>query len=139
MDNKNGSWKYLHEHWTLPLKEEKEKMLIETLDGDYLGLIGNNKVVLLSSSELVKNNKTKDTLAQKALFRIAFSMILGCKELEIQPSCVRSLCSGLQYWLRFDIYDYCPYTAIPYRVSTGPEQGFPCVVFPHREKPVFSS
>ena len=31
------------------------------------------------------------------------------------------------------------YTAIPYRVSTGPEQGFPCVVFPHREKPVFSS
>ena len=30
-------------------------------------------------------------------------------------------------------------TAIPYRVSTGPEQGFPCVVFSHREKPVFSS
>ena len=30
-------------------------------------------------------------------------------------------------------------TAIPYRISTGPEQGFPCVVFPHREKPVFSS
>ena len=29
-------------------------------------------------------------------------------------------------------------TAIPYRVSTGPEQGFPCVVFPHRD-PVFSS
>jgi hypothetical protein len=29
------------------------------------------------------------------------------------------------------------YTAIPYRASTGPEQGFPCVVFPHREKPVF--
>ena len=50
LDNKNGSWKYLHEHWTLPLKKEKEKMLIETLDGDYLGLIG-KKVVLLSSSE----------------------------------------------------------------------------------------
>ena len=31
------------------------------------------------------------------------------------------------------------FTAIPYRASTGPEQGFPCVVFPHREKPVFSS
>jgi hypothetical protein len=31
------------------------------------------------------------------------------------------------------------FTAIPYRVSTGPEQGFPCVVFPHMEKPVFSS
>ena len=95
LDNKNGSWKYLHEHWTLPLKEEKEKMIVETLDGNYLGLIGDNKVVLLSSSELVKNNKTKDTLAQLALFRIAFSMILGCKELEIQPSCVRSLYSGL--------------------------------------------
>ena len=27
-------------------------------------------------------------------------------------------------------------TAIPHRASTGPEQGFPCVVFPHREKPV---
>ena len=22
---------------------------------------------------------------------------------------------------------------------TGPEQGFPCVVFPHREKPVFNT
>ena len=31
------------------------------------------------------------------------------------------------------------FTAIPYRASTGPEQGFPCVVFPHREKPVFIS
>ena len=31
------------------------------------------------------------------------------------------------------------YTAIPYRASTGPEQGFPCVVFPHRENPVFIS
>ena len=29
------------------------------------------------------------------------------------------------------------YTAIPYRASTGPEQGFPSVVFPHRENPVF--
>ena len=27
-------------------------------------------------------------------------------------------------------------TAIPYWASTGPEQGFPCVVFPRREKPV---
>jgi hypothetical protein len=30
-------------------------------------------------------------------------------------------------------------TAIPYRASTGPEQGFPCVLFPHREKPVYIS
>ena len=29
------------------------------------------------------------------------------------------------------------YTAIPYRAITGPIQGFPCVLFPHREKPVF--
>ena len=28
-------------------------------------------------------------------------------------------------------------TAIQYKASTGPEQGFPCVLFPHREKPVF--
>ena len=27
-------------------------------------------------------------------------------------------------------------TAIPYRARTGPEQGFPGVVFPHRENPV---
>ena len=31
----------------------------------------------------------------------------------------------------------CTSTAIPYRVCTGSEQGFPCEVFPHREKPVF--
>ena len=29
------------------------------------------------------------------------------------------------------------HTGIPYRASTGSEQGFPCVVFPHRENPVF--
>ena len=29
------------------------------------------------------------------------------------------------------------YTAIPYRDSSGPEQGFPCVVFPYREKTFF--
>ena len=28
-------------------------------------------------------------------------------------------------------------TAIPYRASTGRKQGFPCVLFPHKEKPVF--
>ena len=32
--------------------------------------------------------------------------------------------------------EWC-YTAIQYRASTGPEQGFPCVVNSHREKPVF--
>ena len=29
------------------------------------------------------------------------------------------------------------HTAIPYRASIGPVQGFPCVAFPHREKLVF--
>ena len=29
------------------------------------------------------------------------------------------------------------YTVILYRASAGSEQGFPCVVFPHRETPVF--
>ena len=29
------------------------------------------------------------------------------------------------------------HTAIPYRASTGPEQGFSCEVFPPREKPFF--
>ena len=29
------------------------------------------------------------------------------------------------------------HTAIPYRASTGPEQGFPCEDFPYREKPFF--
>ena len=32
---------------------------------------------------------------------------------------------------------YNLYTAIPYRASTGPVQGFTCALFPHREKPVF--
>jgi hypothetical protein len=38
------------------------------------------------------------------------------------------------YFLDSSVFDL--YTAIPYRASTGPEQGFPCVVFPDREKPV---
>ena len=29
------------------------------------------------------------------------------------------------------------HTAIPYRASTGPKQGFPCEVNSHRENPVF--
>ena len=31
------------------------------------------------------------------------------------------------------------HTAIPYRDSKGAEQGFPCVVFPYRENPVFNT
>jgi hypothetical protein len=29
------------------------------------------------------------------------------------------------------------HTVLPYRASTRPDQGFPCVFYPHREKPVF--
>ena len=32
-----------------------------------------------------------------------------------------------------------PPLQFPYRAGSGPEQGFPCVVFPHREKPVFNT
>ena len=39
----------------------------------------------------------------------------------------------------YEKHNIWSYTAIPYRVSTGPEQGIPCVVFPHRENPVFIS
>ena len=39
----------------------------------------------------------------------------------------------------FSVSSKYHYTAIPYRASTGPEQGFPCVVFPHRGKPVFNT
>ena len=38
------------------------------------------------------------------------------------------LCFGNHKWYN---------TAIPYGVITGWKQGFPCEVFPHREKPVF--
>ena len=38
--------------------------------------------------------------------------------------------------LRYVVCTYI-FTAIPYRASTEPEQGFPCVLFANREKPVF--
>ena len=46
LDNKNGNWKYLHEHWTLPLKDETEKMHIETIDGEVLEINNDNEIVL---------------------------------------------------------------------------------------------
>ena len=46
LDNKNGNWKYLDEQWTLPLKEEKEEMHIETIDGRVLGINDKNDIVL---------------------------------------------------------------------------------------------
>ena len=54
LDNKNGNWKYLYLPWTLPLKEEKEEMLIETQKGYVLGLNEKKEVVLLSPSELIE-------------------------------------------------------------------------------------
>ena len=47
------------------------------------------------------------------------------------------LCSGATSRIRVAQYYPRYHTVIPYRVSTGPEQGFPCVVNSHREKPVF--
>jgi hypothetical protein len=36
------------------------------------------------------------------------------------------------------IFEHVPSKLLdPLQSRTGPEQGFPCVVFPHREKPVF--
>ena len=46
LTNKNGNWKYLEEHWTLPVKEETEEMIIESIDGRVLELIDTNEVVL---------------------------------------------------------------------------------------------
>ena len=46
LDNKNGNWKYLHVHWTLPLKDETEKMHIETIDGEVLGINNDDEIVL---------------------------------------------------------------------------------------------
>ena len=59
LDNKDGNWMYMQEHWTLPLKEEKEKVYIETLKGCVLELNNEDQTVLLinvtdSSSKLVK-------------------------------------------------------------------------------------
>ena len=51
LENKNGKWKYLHEQWTLPLKEEKEEILIETLHGQVLELKDINEVVLENETE----------------------------------------------------------------------------------------
>ena len=42
------------------------------------------------------------------------------------------LCHSKNFSLKNEIL-----TAIPYRASTRPEQGFPCVVNYHKEKPVF--
>ena len=46
LDNKNGNWKYLDEQFTLPLKEEKEEMHIETINGRVLGINDKNEIVL---------------------------------------------------------------------------------------------
>ena len=59
LDNKDGNWMYMQEHWTLPLKEEKEKVYIETLKGDVLELNKQNLTVFLrklneSSGKLIE-------------------------------------------------------------------------------------
>ena len=37
------------------------------------------------------------------------------------------------------MFEFFCCTTILYRASTGPDQGFPCAVFPHREKLVFNT
>ena len=63
LDNKDGNWMYMEEDWTLPLKEEKEKVYIETLKGCVLELQNDNQVLLQnlsgSSGELIKEQLCK--------------------------------------------------------------------------------
>ena len=59
LDNKDGNWKYMEEDWTLPLKEEKENVYIETIKGFVLELNTTDQSVFLqnvtnSSGELIK-------------------------------------------------------------------------------------
>ena len=64
LDNKNGNWKYLHVHWTLPLKDDNEKMLIETINGEVLGINDKKEIVLqnetYSLGELLSIKINKD-------------------------------------------------------------------------------
>jgi hypothetical protein len=64
LDNKNGNWKYLHVHWTLPLKDENEKILLETINGDVLGINVRDEIVLqneaYSLGELLSNEINND-------------------------------------------------------------------------------
>ena len=46
LDNKDGNWKYMEKHWTLPLKEEKEHVYIETIKGCVLELGTEHSVFL---------------------------------------------------------------------------------------------
>ena len=44
---------------------------------------------------------------------------------------------GLDLGCDFQLCSFPYHTAIPYRVSTGPEQGFPSVLFPQQGKTCF--
>ena len=59
LDNKDGNWMHMEEHWTLPLKEEKKNVYIETIKGCVLELDTTDQSVSLrnvtnSTSELIK-------------------------------------------------------------------------------------
>ena len=59
LDNKDGNWLHMEEHWTLPLKEEKKNVYIETIKGCVLELNTTDQSVFLqnvtnSTSELIK-------------------------------------------------------------------------------------
>ena len=65
LDNKDGNWKYMERHWTLPLKEEKENVYIETLEGCVLELNDTDQSVFLrnltdATGELMKNYNVRN-------------------------------------------------------------------------------
>ena len=84
LDNKDGNWKYMEEHWTLPLKEEKENVYIETLEGSVLELIDDQEVLLRnvsdSSGKLIKN----DDLFLHTYFTLIVSSFRFITTLEIR-------------------------------------------------------
>ena len=66
LDNKDGNWKYMEKHWTLPLKEEKEKVYIETVNGDVLELgTQKNNLILNQTVFLRYANESTSKLIKK--------------------------------------------------------------------------
>ena len=71
-------------------------------------------------------------------YLVTFGNIQLESQLRMHCKCLRRKRPDITLWPYFlNFVQKLWHTAIPYRVSTGPEQGFPCVLFPNREKPVF--
>ena len=65
LDNKDGNWKYMEQDWTLPLKEEKENVYIETIKGCVLELNDTDQTVLEPTVFLRKWNESSGKLINK--------------------------------------------------------------------------